>query len=177
MNFKEFKKKFPEGTKVTCKLEGVEITDAIIAYDSIADSSFANILQNTIKGEEFTGKSYPYKYSYAILSSDIDKDLQEFNIKINKPTMKKEKKVNNKSYKTTVEVEKTIKYTLPKYELNKGIHLYFVNDAGCEVQRITISPFIAEWSFEHDENVYRYINRYGGVDVVRESYINKNLIK
>ncbi len=84
---------------------------------------------------------------------------------------------NNKTYKATVKVEKTIKYTLPKYELNKGIHLYFVNDAGCEVQRISISPFMAEWSFEDNENEYRYMNRHHEVAVVRESYIDRNLIK
>jgi len=177
MTFKQFKKEFPEGIKITCTLDDVHITDAVVAYDSIGGTEYANILQNDHESyNDFNGKSYKYKYDYAIYSSEENKDvIKEFNI--NKVTNKPMKKDNKKSYTTKVTVEKTVKYRLPKYEVGKPIHVDFQERNGRDRQhRVTILPIMAIWDYDSNDVVYKYPEG-SSTGSISELYINENLIK
>ena len=89
---------------------------------------------------------------------------------------KPKKTMSKKTYKTKVEVEKTIKFSLPKYEVGKPVHVDMAERLGSERPvRATILPILAVWDFDVNENIYKYID--GGEERIAESYINKHLIK
>ncbi len=91
---------------------------------------------------------------------------------------KPKKTMSKKTYKTKVEVEKTIKFSLPKYEVGKPITVDFAEERGNDKPvRLTILPYFACWSYMVDENIYKYLNSLRDSAEVSESYINKHLIK
>jgi len=90
-----------------------------------ADENWQELRENSafVIGE--TGDVYYKDWGDCLHTKDTDgyffSEAEDIIDKLinNKPM----KKVNKKSYKATVEVEKTIKYTLPKYTVGQPIHV------------------------------------------------------
>ena len=92
--------------------------------------------------------------------------------------IKPKKTMSKKTYKTKVEVEKIIKFSLPKYELNKPITVDMAEKQGKDKpERWTISPFHSYWNYDRNEEKYFFYRWDGKVSEIFESYINKHLIK
>jgi len=130
-----------------------------------SDNNVIDISDGEAKGY-CTARWYDHDSDY-----NNHKRITAKNLNLTKKTMSK------KTYKTTVSVEKTIKYSLPKYEVGKPIHVDIAERDGLtDPYRVTILPYRAYWNYDKNENVYEYRAKNSFYELA-ESYINKHLIK